>query len=155
MYDLVNDIEAYPLFLPWCRSTTVHSRSDDEVRATIEIAKGRLQKSFTTLNRLQRNKMMEVRLLEGPFRRLDGFWRFDALSEDACKVSLDLEFEIAGESGGDDPFGVGATERKRGDALGRIGNQGNMGAAGMQVDREKLSRGPGREKMDFVEGSGR
>ena len=51
MYDLVNDIEAYPLFLPWCRSTTVHSRSDDEVRATIEIAKGRLQKSFTTLNR--------------------------------------------------------------------------------------------------------
>jgi ribosome-associated toxin RatA of RatAB toxin-antitoxin module len=96
MFDLINDIESYPLFLPWCRSTTVHSRTEDEVRATIEMAKGGLQKSFTTVNRLQRNKMVEVRLLEGPFRRLDGFWRFDALREDACKISLDLEFEVAG-----------------------------------------------------------
>ena len=96
MFDLVNDIESYPSFLPWCRSTTVHSRTEDEVRATIEMAKGGLQKSFTTVNRLQRNKMVEVRLLEGPFRRLDGFWLFDALREDASKISLDLEFEIAG-----------------------------------------------------------
>ncbi len=96
MFELVNDIESYPQFLPWCRSTTVHSRSEDEVRATIEMAKGGLQKSFTTINRLQRNKMVEVRLLQGPFRRLDGFWLFDSLREDASKITLDLEFEIAG-----------------------------------------------------------
>lgn len=96
MFGLVNDIEAYPHFLPWCRSTQVQFRDEDEVRATIEISKGPLQKSFTTLNRLQRNKMMEIRLVEGPFRRLDGYWRFDALRQDACKVTLDLDFEFAG-----------------------------------------------------------
>jgi ribosome-associated toxin RatA of RatAB toxin-antitoxin module len=96
MYALVNDIESYPRFLPWCRTTRIISRTEDEVRATIEMQKGALRKSFTTLNRLQPDKMMEVRLVEGPFRRLEGFWRFDALRPDACKVSLDLEFEFAG-----------------------------------------------------------
>ena len=96
MFGLVNDIESYPRFLPWCRSAVIHCRDDDEVRATIQMSKGALQKSFTTVNRLQKNKMMEIRLVEGPFRRLEGFWRFDRLSEDACKVSLDLSFEFAG-----------------------------------------------------------
>ena len=96
MFRLVNDIESYPRFLPWCRSTQVQFRDDDQIRATIEISKGPLQKSFTTLNRLQRNKMMEIRLVEGPFRRLDGYWCFHALRDDACKVTLDLDFEFAG-----------------------------------------------------------
>ena len=97
MFGLVNDIEHYPQFLPWCRSTQIQFRDEDEVRATIEISKGALQKSFTTVNRLQRNKMMEMRLVEGPFKRLDGFWRFDALRQDASKVTLDLDFEFAGQ----------------------------------------------------------
>ena len=95
MYALVDNIEAYPEFLPWCRSSRVLSRSEDEVRATIELSKGGVEKAFTTCNRNQKNKMIEMRLLEGPFKRLDGFWRFDALGEDGCKVSLDLEFEFA------------------------------------------------------------
>ena len=95
MYALVDDIESYPQFLPWCRSTQVLSRAQDEVRATIEVAKGRLRKSFTTCNRLHPTKMIEIRLLDGPFRRLDGFWRFEALDEQACKVSLDLEFDFS------------------------------------------------------------
>lgn len=95
MFDLVNDVEAYPQFLPWCRSAQVLSRNDDEVRATIEIAKGAVHKSFTTMNRLQRGKMIDIRLLDGPFKRLDGFWRFQGLAENACKVSLDLDFEFA------------------------------------------------------------
>jgi ribosome-associated toxin RatA of RatAB toxin-antitoxin module len=95
MFALVNDIEAYPQFLPWCRSARVHSRDEDEVRATLELARGAIQKSFTTCNRLQKDKMIEVRLVEGPFQRLEGFWRFDALREDASKVSLDLEFEFS------------------------------------------------------------
>jgi ribosome-associated toxin RatA of RatAB toxin-antitoxin module len=95
MYALVNDIEAYPQFLPWCRRARVLSRDEDEVRATIEFAKGHIHKSFTTRNRLQPNKMIEVRLITGPFRRLDGFWRFDRLGPGASRVCLDLEFEFA------------------------------------------------------------
>ncbi len=96
MFRLVNEVENYPQFLPWCSKTTVHHRDEDKVQATIEMHKGPLRKSFTTLNRLQRNKMMEIRLVEGPFRRLEGFWRFESLRDDACKVSLDLDFEFSG-----------------------------------------------------------
>ena len=95
MFALVSDIPAYPDFLPWCRGATVLSRTEDEVRATLDLSKGGLEKSFTTLNRHQRNKMIEIRLLEGPFQKLEGFWRFDPLGEHGCKVTLDLEFEFA------------------------------------------------------------
>lgn len=94
MYDLVNNIEKYPEFLPWCRASIVHCRDEDEVRATLELAKGGLHKSFTTLNRLQKDKMIEVRLISGPFQHLEGFWRFEELDSGGCKVSLDLEFEF-------------------------------------------------------------
>lgn len=95
MYALVSDIDSYPEFLPWCRTARVTWREGDEIKACIEMAKGSLQKSFTTHNRHQRDKMIEMRLVEGPFKRLEGFWRFDPLGEQACKVSLDLEFEFA------------------------------------------------------------
>lgn len=95
MYALVNDIDAYAQFLPWCRSTQILQQDEDQIRATIEIAHGSLHKSFTTKNRLQRDKMIEMRLEQGPFKRLEGFWRFDVLGERACKVSLDLEFEFS------------------------------------------------------------
>jgi len=95
MFELVNDIESYADFLPWCRSSEVLSQNEDEVRATIEIAHGSLHKSFTTCNRLQKNKMIEMRLEKGPFRHLEGFWRFDVLGERACKISLDLDFEFS------------------------------------------------------------
>lgn len=94
MYALVNDIESYKDFLPWCSGSTVLSQNDDEIRATVEISHGSLNKAFTTKNRLQRDKMIEMRLEEGPFKRLEGFWRFDILGEQACKVSLDLDFEF-------------------------------------------------------------
>lgn len=96
MFALVDDVEAYPSFLPWCRSARVESRDADCVRATIELAKGSLHKAFTTANRLQKDKMIEMRLVQGPFRHLEGFWRFDALQDgQACKVSLDLDFEFS------------------------------------------------------------
>jgi len=95
MYALVNDIEAYPQFLPWCRSATVHDSSDDELTASIELARGGIHKKFTTLNRMQRGKMIEMRLKEGPFRHLQGFWRFDALGDEGCKVSMDMEYEFS------------------------------------------------------------
>lgn len=95
MYVLVDDIDSYPLFLPWCKSSKVLSRDDDEVRARIEMAKSGIHKSFTTRNRLQKNKMIEMRLVEGPFRQLEGFWRFETLGEKGCKILLDLEFEFS------------------------------------------------------------
>jgi len=95
MFALVDGVEAYPEFLPWCSGTKVISRTDDELQATIELSTRGVNKAFTTCNRNQKNKMIEIRLVEGPFRRLEGFWRFDALGEDGCKVCFDLEFEFA------------------------------------------------------------
>ena len=95
MFALVDDIERYPEFLPWCSAARVLSRSDDEVRATLALSKSGVDKSFTTCNRNQKNKMIEMRLEEGPFKLLQGYWRFTPLGEDGCKVSLDLEFEFA------------------------------------------------------------
>ncbi|VAW65918.1 Ribosome association toxin RatA, partial [hydrothermal vent metagenome] len=67
----------------------------NEVKASIEIARGAFNRSFTTLNRLQQGKMIEMRLIKGPFRHLNGFWRFDALKDyRASKISLDLDFEF-------------------------------------------------------------
>lgn len=95
MFALVSDIESYPTFLPWCRSAKVLWHEGDELKACVEMAKGSVQKSFTTHNRQQTDKMIEMRLVEGPFKRLEGYWRFDPLGDKACKVSLDLEFEFA------------------------------------------------------------
>jgi len=95
MYALVDDVESYQAFLPWCSESVVLSREADEVRGRLSLSKGGIQKSFTTCNRVQKNKMIEMRLVEGPFHHLEGFWRFDLLAEDACKVSLDLEFEFS------------------------------------------------------------
>ena len=95
LYALVDDIQSYPEFLPWCVEAKELSRDEDEVVATIALAKGSLKKSFTTRNRLKQGKMIEMRLVDGPFKHLQGFWRFDALKSDACKVALDLEYEFS------------------------------------------------------------
>jgi len=94
MFDLVDDVESYDQFLPWCKDSRVVERNDEHVKATIVFARSGFEKAFTTSNRRQRGKMIEIRLVEGPFRRLEGFWRFQPLREDASKVSLDLEFEF-------------------------------------------------------------
>ena len=94
MFRLVDDIEAYPGFLPWCHRSEELSRSDDTVEATLELQKGAVSKTFTTRNTLQRGKAIDISLLGGPFRHLQGGWRFDQLGEEGCKVSLDLEFEF-------------------------------------------------------------
>ena len=95
MYNLVNDVERSNEFLPYFSRSEVHHRDEDEVRATLVIAAAGISKSFTTCNRLQANKMIEIRLVEGPFSHLEGFWRFDEV-ENGCQISFDLEFEFAG-----------------------------------------------------------
>lgn len=95
MFALVNGIEHYAEFLPYCSETIVHHRDEDEVQATMVISAAGMSKSFTTRNRHQLNKIIEIRLVDGPFSHLEGFWRFDEVPE-GCKVSFDLEFEFAG-----------------------------------------------------------
>jgi len=95
MYELVNHVENYAQFLPHCLTSEVHHRDEDEVQATLVIGAAGISKSFTTRNLLQANKMIEIRLVDGPFSHLEGFWRFDPINE-GCKVSFDLEFEFAG-----------------------------------------------------------
>ena len=95
MYALVADIESYAQFLPWCGGARVLQREPDAVTASIAIAYRGVNKSFTTRNTLDPGRGMELRLVDGPFRRLVGHWRFEPLDERACKVSLDLDFEFS------------------------------------------------------------
>jgi coenzyme Q-binding protein COQ10 len=95
MFELVADIPSYPQFLPWCGGARVVAAKDDEVIAAIDIAYGGVNKTFSTRNLLQRDKIMEMRLIEGPFSFLQGCWQFTPLGEDASKIALDLEFRVA------------------------------------------------------------
>ncbi|TAL42486.1 MAG: type II toxin-antitoxin system RatA family toxin [Methylovulum sp.] len=97
MFDLVNDIEAYPQFLPWCSGSRIIKRADDFVEAELLISKGGFKKSFSTRNRIDRGGTITVSLLDGPFSYLEGVWNFMPLREDASKISLDLEFEMSGK----------------------------------------------------------
>lgn len=96
MFELVNTIEDYPRFLPWCSRSKVISRSDTEVVAELEINWKGMSKSFTTRNVLVPYERMEMHLVEGPLKHMEGIWQFQPLNNKACKVILDLEFEFAG-----------------------------------------------------------
>lgn len=95
MFLLVDDVAHYQDFLPWVKESRELHRDDDTVRATLVFSKGGFEKSFTTQNRIRYGKMIDIRLVEGPFRHLNGYWRFEQLREDACKVSLDMDFEFS------------------------------------------------------------
>ena len=83
MFALVADIPSYPQFLPWCGGARIVSANEDEMIAAIDIAYSGVHKTFTTRNLHQKDKMIDIRLLDGPFSYLQGFWRFDALENDA------------------------------------------------------------------------
>lgn len=95
MYELVDRVEDYPQFLPWCGGTKVHYRDELITEATIHIHYMQIRQHFTTVNRKTRPQEMAIRLKQGPFRRLEGFWRFKPLGEAACKVELVLHYEFS------------------------------------------------------------
>ncbi len=97
MFDLVNDIESYPQFLPWCSGSRIIKRVDNIVEAELQISKGGFKKAFSTRNRIDLGGKISVSLLDGPFSYLEGVWSFMPLREDASKISLDLEFEMSGK----------------------------------------------------------
>lgn len=95
MYDLVNDIPAYPEFLPWCRQATMCQHDPQIIEGTLELAKGGFHKTFTTRNHLQPCERIDMELVDGPFKTFVGHWHFAALAEEGCKVTFNLEFEFA------------------------------------------------------------
>ncbi|OZG71684.1 ubiquinone-binding protein [Hahella sp. CCB-MM4] len=95
MYDLVNDVQAYPEFLPWCGRTWVLESHGSEMVARIEVRKGGVVQAFTTRNSLVRPEKIHLSLVEGPFKSLEGIWRFAELDDNACKVILELNFELS------------------------------------------------------------
>ena len=93
MYNLVNDVGSYPLFLPWCKKTEIHSVADNHMQARIEISKGPLNHSFVTSNSLDPGKSISLELVEGPFKRFSGSWSFEE-TEGGCTICFEIDFEF-------------------------------------------------------------
>lgn len=96
MFALVDDIESYPRFLPWCVAARVESRRDDTVEATLTIGLRGLRTSFTTHNDNRPGEAIDMRLVQGPFRRFAAAWRFNRLSDEACRIEFSVEYELSG-----------------------------------------------------------
>jgi len=95
MYDLVVDIERYPEFLNWCSGSRILERSDGQMVASVDISFKGLHRSFTTRNYVDTGRSVRIELVDGPFRTLNGIWRFIELDSGSCKIELDLEFDFS------------------------------------------------------------
>jgi len=95
MYYLINDVLAYPKFLPNCSDSKIVAQDENSMTAAILVSKGGLKKWFTTQNVLISNQEIKMSLVDGPFKSLVGGWQLKALSDDACKIELTLDYEFS------------------------------------------------------------
>jgi len=95
MYALVDEVERYPEFLPWCGGTELEHRDGEVTRASIQIDYRGIRQTFKTENRTQAPELIQIRLVSGPFHTLDGTWRFTALAPEACRIDFQLHYEFA------------------------------------------------------------
>ena len=96
MFDLVNDVEAYPSFLPWCSSSKIISKTDNVITASLDLAKGGVHHVFSTRNTLVQGESIDISLIDGPFQHLEGHWRFVMIGDNqGCRVQLDMDFEFS------------------------------------------------------------
>ncbi|WP_220720649.1 SRPBCC family protein [Agarivorans litoreus] len=95
MYQLVNDVNAYPEFLPGCVNSKILEESPSTMVAQVGVAKAGIKNKFVTKNTLTEDQSIQMKLVDGPFKSLTGVWNFVALDEQACKVMLDLDFEFS------------------------------------------------------------
>jgi ribosome-associated toxin RatA of RatAB toxin-antitoxin module len=95
VFALINDIESYPQFLPWCTHARVLSRSDSEIVATIGVRQGALHGEFTTRNTLEPERRIHLDLVSGPFRTLQGEWRLTPIETQGCRVELTMRFAFS------------------------------------------------------------
>jgi ribosome-associated toxin RatA of RatAB toxin-antitoxin module len=95
MYALVEDLEAYPSFLPWCADAVVHERRPGATKATLTVGVSGVRQSFTTQNENRPGEGIELRLVAGPFRRFQGHWSFVPLAPRACRIEFSLRYEFS------------------------------------------------------------
>ena len=95
MYDLVNDVRSYPSYIPMCSDVKLLAQSPESLKATITMAKGKIKLSFTTENTMEAGKSIRMRLVDGPFKRLNGVWRFEPSGDMGCEATFRLDFEFA------------------------------------------------------------
>ncbi|MEO7773917.1 MAG: type II toxin-antitoxin system RatA family toxin [Steroidobacteraceae bacterium] len=108
LFGLINDVERYPEFLPWCTSSEVKQRDEGQIVATLGVRKGLLRMHFTTRNVLTADRSIRMELVDGPFRSLQGLWTLTPIAAPGeepgavagCRVDLELRFEFAGAFGG-------------------------------------------------------
>jgi ribosome-associated toxin RatA of RatAB toxin-antitoxin module len=100
MYQLINDIERYPEFVPGCVAARVVSRKGNEMVATLNIRRGPLRAEFTTRNLLEPDKRVLMQFVSGPFRVLEGLWTLTPLGDLGCRVELEMRFEFANRVAG-------------------------------------------------------
>ncbi len=94
MYQLVNDVKSYPEFLPGCVGSRVLESSATQMTAAVEVSKAGISKTFTTRNTLVNNQSILMHLVDGPFKRLMGGWKFTPLTPEACRIEFQLDFEF-------------------------------------------------------------
>ncbi len=94
MFELVNNIDDYSQFLNWCDSSSILNQTDNQITASVEINKGGIKQTFSTLNTLTPFQSIAMELVDGPFDELSGEWRFEPLGENAAKIHLDLQFKF-------------------------------------------------------------
>lgn len=112
MFELVDRVEEYPLFLPWCGGTELLRRDAGMTEATIHLHYFQVKQHFTTENAKRPPEEMQIRLKSGPFRKLEGYWRFKVLAEEACKIEFVLHYE----------FSSGLLEKALGPVFGMVTN---------------------------------
>ena len=95
MFALVADVERYPQFLPWCLGAQIIERTADEIIASLELGKGGMREKFTTRNVLSPPQAMQLHLIDGPFKTLEGEWSFDAIQNRGSRIGLKMRFEFA------------------------------------------------------------
>lgn len=95
MFDLVNDVDRYQQFLPWCGGSKKLEESEHNSVASVTISFKGVHKTFTTANQLERPKQIKLTLIDGPFSQLEGTWTFKPLDDNACKLNLDLDFDFS------------------------------------------------------------
>ncbi|MGZ8253519.1 MAG: type II toxin-antitoxin system RatA family toxin [Burkholderiaceae bacterium] len=95
MFDLIEHAEDYPQFLPWCSAATVFERDDESIAARLEFCYLHVRFGFRTANRKRRPEWLQVRGVEGPFRRFHAEWRLARLGDLGCRIDFDVSYEIA------------------------------------------------------------
>lgn len=95
MYDLVTDVSRYPEFLPWCGGVEIFQSTPEIMEAKIHIKYKGIEQYFHTINAQERPLKIDMKFIDGPFKRFEGHWRFIPLREDACKIEFHLSYEFS------------------------------------------------------------